>query len=128
MSAIFADSVYFIALLNRTDQYHVLAKEATASITRPLVTTNWVFVEVADALGLPGYRNDVHHFLLGMAADPNVRIVSADSAWYDRGLALYGARPDKSWSLTDCISFELFLDISRRPEDLILPRYICIIM
>jgi hypothetical protein len=25
--------------------------------------------------------------------------------WIDAGLRLYAARPDKSWSLTDCISF-----------------------
>ena len=28
----------------------------------------------------------------------------------ERGLALYDARPDKQWSLTDCISFLVMQD------------------
>jgi hypothetical protein len=28
----------------------------------------------------------------------------------DRGLALYAARPDKEWSLTDCVSFLVMQD------------------
>jgi predicted nucleic acid-binding protein len=30
--------------------------------------------------------------------------------WFARGLKLYGERRDKSWSLTDCISFEVMKD------------------
>ena len=29
----------------------------------------------------------------------------AHEPWFARGKELYGDRPDKSWSLTDCISF-----------------------
>ena len=29
----------------------------------------------------------------------------ADSFYFDEGVRLYVARPDKDWSLTDCISF-----------------------
>jgi predicted nucleic acid-binding protein len=32
-------------------------------------------------------------------------IVEANRAIYDAGLNLYAQRPDKDWSLTDCISF-----------------------
>jgi len=33
--------------------------------------------------------------------------VAAEAAGSGRGLALYSARRDKSWSLTECISFEV---------------------
>jgi uncharacterized protein len=36
--------------------------------------------------------------------------VESTEALYRRGLALYDARPDKEWSLTDCISFEVMTD------------------
>ena len=36
---------------------------------------------------------------------PNIRVVSVDTALLDRALELYGARPEKDWGLTDCISF-----------------------
>jgi uncharacterized protein len=66
---------------------------------------------VADALSSPGIRGHVHKFLLRLATDPKTQVVAADAAWYERGLALYAARPDKSWSLTDCISFEVMTEL-----------------
>ena len=45
-----------------------------------------------------------------MRADPLVTIVPSDPALLDRGIALYDQRPDKSWSLTDCISFVIMQD------------------
>ena len=32
-------------------------------------------------------------------------VVRAEQGIFDRGVALYLDRPDKAWSLTDCISF-----------------------
>jgi hypothetical protein len=34
-----------------------------------------------------------------------VTVVNADRALFEAGLDLYDKRPDKDWSLTDCISF-----------------------
>jgi len=110
VTGVFVDSFYFIALLNPADRFHEAAKHATRSIAVPLVTTAWVLVEVADALSAPGFRGHVHRFLIRLASDPNTLVVAADAAWYGRGLALYSARRDKSWSLTDCISFEVMAE------------------
>jgi len=110
VTGVFVDSFYFIALLNPDDQFHEAAKHATRSIAVPLVTTGWVLVEVADALSAPGFRMHAHRFLLRLASDRNTRVVAADGTWYGRGLALYAARHDKSWSLTDCISFEVMAE------------------
>lgn len=38
-------------------------------------------------------------------ADDRVSIVPMDQELFDRGVALYGERLDKEWSVTDCISF-----------------------
>ena len=107
MTGVYADSFYFIALLNPSDQYHLAAVEATKKLTVPLVTTTWILVEVADALCEPDLRPRVHLFLRRTGFDPNIRVIVADSEWYGRGVELYGRRADKSWSLTDCISFEV---------------------
>jgi len=37
--------------------------------------------------------------------DEDVEIVGDEGELYERGLRLYEERPDKEWSLTDCISF-----------------------
>jgi uncharacterized protein len=44
----------------------------------------------------------LYHQLTTLAA---LTIVPAERALMLDGLALYEARPDKEWSLTDCISF-----------------------
>ena len=36
--------------------------------------------------------------------------MDASPELFERGLALYNARPDKEWSLTDCISFVVMAD------------------
>ena len=103
----FGDAFYFIALLNPADQFHAEALRVARSLTRPLFTTTWVFVEVADALSSPGFRRHVHLALESIAAHPRTRLIEADANWYAQGMALYSARSDKSWSLTDCISFNV---------------------
>ena len=49
-------------------------------------------------------------FLARVESDPEVRIATDSDGLYPRGLALYAARPDKEWSLTDCISFVVMAD------------------
>jgi predicted nucleic acid-binding protein len=40
-----------------------------------------------------------------LRADANVQIIPASTALMDEGLALFRARSDKRWGLTDCMSF-----------------------
>jgi predicted nucleic acid-binding protein len=44
-------------------------------------------------------------FLDNLRSDPRALVVSTTDELFDRGVDLYEARPDKRWSLTDCISF-----------------------
>ena len=110
MSEVFADAFYYIALVNPADRFHIAAVSATQSLNSPVVTSAWVLTEVADALSAPEVRRRTHRFLTELAADPNTLIITDFLPWYARGLQLYGSRPDKSWSLTDCISFEIMTD------------------
>jgi hypothetical protein len=41
------------------------------------------------------------------------RLVAASPELFDRGLALHIARPDKAWSLTDCVSFVVMSGAAR---------------
>jgi predicted nucleic acid-binding protein len=43
-------------------------------------------------------------------ADPQFEIIPYDSAVYRAGFDLYSQRPDKDWSLTDCISFAVMTE------------------
>lgn len=107
MSEVFADAFFYIALLNPADRFHPAAVDALRNLQAQLVTTQWVLMEVGDALSAPAIRMHTHRFLEQIARDRNTLIVPTELIWYRRGLALYGNRRDKSWSLTDCISFEV---------------------
>ncbi|MCI0492846.1 MAG: hypothetical protein L0Z07_07910 [Planctomycetes bacterium] len=38
-------------------------------------------------------------------ADERIQVVAASNSSFQRGAELFASRKDKSWSLTDCISF-----------------------
>jgi uncharacterized protein len=100
----FADAVYYLALLNVRDEFHDRAVAVTPGLSGRLVTSSWVLAEVADALSQPMFRSTVVELIEALGRDPLVTVVPASQELFDRGLELYADRPDKEWSLTDCIS------------------------
>jgi predicted nucleic acid-binding protein len=105
MSATFVDTFFYLALILEDDQYHAGALAASETRRGRFVTTIWVLTEIADALCEPPRRRLFNELLALVRSDPNTEIVAADEAVFDRGADLYARRPDKAWSLTDCISF-----------------------
>ena len=104
-TACFADTFFFIALLNADDaKYHRLAQEANR-VDRPILTTAWVLLELADHLCDARNRHLFFAVLQALRADRRVRTLAADQSLLDRAIELYQRRPDKDWSLTDCTSF-----------------------
>ncbi len=104
---VFADTFALIAWLNPRDNAHALVTAYLDRFTGRLVTTEWVLMEVADALSAPEARSTAVAFLQAVRADPLFDIVGYLSGVYQAGFDLFAARPDKAWSLTDCISFEV---------------------
>jgi predicted nucleic acid-binding protein len=105
MKEVFADTSYFVALLNATDESHERAEALTGDQPRYLVTTAWVLVELANSLCKIRTRSVFTAAWVAFRSDPSLVIVEATQELLDRGVTLYAARPDKDWSLTDCISF-----------------------
>lgn len=105
MNPVFADTFYFLALLRVDDAAHARALRLSRTRADPILTTVWVLTEVADALAMPGMREGFPRLLATLRADPACTIVPSTQSLFDQGVDLYAARPDKSWSLTDCISF-----------------------
>ena len=105
MKALFADSFYFIALLRLEDSAHARDLAASQNRTERLITTVWILTEIADVLAAPAMRKGFPRLLTALGADPGCTIVPPAQELFDRGVELYVQRPDKAWSLTDCISF-----------------------
>ena len=75
------------------------------TVAGPKMTTAWVVTEIADALAMPRQRGLFVDLLEQLSSDPSMTIVPATDELFNRGVNLYARRPDKAWSLTDCISF-----------------------
>jgi len=105
MSAVFADTVYFLALLNPADQWHAHARAFSANPPGPLVTTEFILTEVGDGLSRPGDRLRFARLLELLRAQPDVEIVPVSHQLFAQGCELHAQRTDKDWSLTDCTSF-----------------------
>ena len=104
MSVAFADTWFFIALLDERDADHDRVVEYAATHEHQLVTTRWVLAELAGALSDPRTRGIAADFLYDVECAERVQVIGSSDEWYDRGLSLYRARPDKEWSLADCVS------------------------
>jgi len=105
MKAVFADTYYWLALINPRDQAHHEALRLSQSLGERLITTAWVLTEVGDAMCDPTNRPTFSKLLRDLASDPLTTVIPAEQKWFDRGTALFSSRLDKKWSLTDCISF-----------------------
>ena len=111
MRRLFVDSFYYIALLNEQDAYHERAQTVISTIVADHVwTTDLVLIEVADALSAPGLRSPVATALRKLAQARSTTIVHLTPDLFDHALSLYEQRPDKEWSLTDCLSFVVMRD------------------
>lgn len=105
MEAAYADTFYLLALHNRHDAAHARARRFAREFRGTLVTTAWVVVEFLDARVKPPERTTAARFLRRFRDTPTVQIIPPSPDLLERGLVLYESRPDKEWSLTDCISF-----------------------
>jgi hypothetical protein len=107
---VFADTFYFVALLSPRDAAHEDAVRLSSSMSGGLVTTDAVLLELADTLKSPGDRQGVARYLRALWRDADVRVSLLDRELLERSVDLYEARQDKTWSLTDCISFVVMQD------------------
>ena len=103
---LFLDTAFVQALLNRHDQYHhqALALFSRVQGAAEVWITEAVLVEIGNALS--AFRRDgAVAFVEQCYQTANMRVVSVDTPLLLRALQLYRSRPDKTWGLTDCISF-----------------------
>ncbi|HKI19904.1 MAG TPA: type II toxin-antitoxin system VapC family toxin [Isosphaeraceae bacterium] len=104
---LFADAFYWAALLNSADAFHA----AVASFSRTLggarlVTPDEVMTEVLNWFSRSGpyWRGKASELIRDLRSDPNIDVLPQTRADFDAAFALYEARPDKGYSLTDCRS------------------------
>ena len=105
---VFVDTAAWIALLNSRDAYHAPALKVMATLRQQnvlLITTEFVLLEVADALSQPSLRAQTINFIEGLSQFSALKVIPIDRSIWLKGWTLYKQREDKDWGLTDCISF-----------------------
>lgn len=108
---ILLDTVYIQGLLNNADQHHAAAIVALSRVeeAEEVFITDAVITEVCNAFAKLD-RRAAMRFVHGCDSNSQITIVHVDADLLARGLALYDERSDKTWSLTDCISFTVMQD------------------
>ncbi len=107
----FLDTLFVQALLNRRDQYHAQAVAFAPRLraASEVWITEAVLVEIGNALSAIN-RAGAAAFVRSCYRTPNMRVVPVDTALLERTLRFYETRADKTWGLTDCISFVVMQD------------------
>jgi uncharacterized protein len=110
VKAVFADTFYWAALTAIGDPAHVKAVEISRSIAPDkIVTTDEVLVEYLTffSRASSAIRSRVGNNASALINSPEVRVIPQSRESFLAGLELYRARPDKGYSLTDCISMQV---------------------
>jgi predicted nucleic acid-binding protein len=108
---IFADTSYWIALIDGRDKWHSKALSLGQSLNGvKLLTTDEVLSEVLTFFSGygPRIRQSVARIVFGtLTSETHVEVAEQSRESFLSGLSLYEMRLDKSYSLTDCISMQL---------------------
>lgn len=105
---VFLDTAFIYALVNTRDQWHEQASRWEARLSqerRPLVTSEFVLIEVADGLAALRFRRHAESVVTTLRGSSHVEVVPLDSGLLATAWELFIQRPDKEWGLTDCTSF-----------------------
>ena len=109
MKAVFADTFYWAALTAIDDPAHASALDLSRSLAPDMiVTTDEVLTEYLTffAGARPSIRDWAGRIVAELIDNLEVRIVPQSRESFLSGLNLYRARPDKGYSLTDCVSMQ----------------------
>ena len=104
---IFADAGWFIALVDPKDGLHLRPIRWFHAVDQPIITTRYVLPETFNALSDLAKRRRCHELLASIISESDVSVVTVTPDLFDLGVHLHRERSDKTWSLTDCISFVL---------------------
>ncbi len=110
MAIFFLDTSYHVAMIDRSDRLHLgtvaLARRLDALSDTNYVTTDDVLSEFLTFMSGQGssIRGGAVSYVEGLRRKPLVTIVRQSHQLFDAAFDLHRARPDKSYSMTDCMS------------------------
>lgn len=109
MRRVYADTSYWLALLNRRDQSHRAAIQATEELgDTEVVTSEAVLMELLNFARLrPAFRKVAAEKVRRILDNPNIQVEPLTHRGFMEALDFYEARTDKEYSLVDCLSMTI---------------------
>ena len=110
MTSLFLDANFLIALEVSDDQHHSEATEhwkTLIDIPISLVTTSYVFDEVVTFLNSRRQHDKAVRVGNNLRNAANIELVQVDEPLFYEAWSYFGQHTDKTYSLTDCVSFVL---------------------
>lgn len=110
MTPLFLDANYVIALEVSDDQHHHDAGQHWTKLLESspsLVTTSYVFDEVVTFLNNKHQHSKAVRVGNNLLTASLIRMIHVDEDLFDEGWEYFQQHDDKTFSLTDCISFVL---------------------
>lgn len=106
-TGVFIDTGYLIALEDADDGNHPAATMHREGLTRTpaLTTTSYIVDEVVTFFNVRGQHAKAVELGEMLLSSPSVAMIHVGEDLLRRGLELLRGRPDKRYSLTDCVSF-----------------------
>ena len=104
---VFADTFYWLALARPRDPWYPAARNwLAANAATRIVTTDEVLTEYLNGLSKagPAARRHAAATVHRIRINPQVQVLPQTRSDFDVALAMYEARLDKDYSLTDCRS------------------------
>jgi len=108
MKKLFADTSYWVAIVNPKDELHERAQLVSRTHSPFFtVTSEMILTELLNLFAEKGktLRNAAALVVQNIKSNPNCEVVPQTSLQFRKALERYSDRPDKGWSITDCASF-----------------------
>lgn len=108
MKKLFLDTSYVIALEIANDQNHQIAYNHWQNLvlTKPqLVTTSYIFDEIVTFFNSRRIHYKAVEVGNRLLSSPSLEFIHVDESLFEEGWQLFQKYNDKSYSLTDCVSF-----------------------
>ena len=111
----FIDTSHHIAILDRRDDSHDDAMRAVQRLREErarFVTSDAVLIEFLTFFSRWGttVRSAAVSYIRNMRVEPTVEVIPHDRKLFDAAIEFYSVRPDKGYSMTDCISMVICRD------------------
>jgi predicted nucleic acid-binding protein len=110
MNRCFVDAFYWIALFSPKDQWHVRVRAFAETLQEyHFYTTDEVLTEFLAyySATAPMLRTRAAEFVRAILHNTCITVISQTRQGFLKALTLYESRPDKHYSLTECISMQV---------------------